>query len=205
MSEDHAYYQLKELIRDEMLEQSPDLAKIMAKYKALTAAKDAEIRNLKSLNSALESDNANNSMNLEHLSSQLSEKDAHFIEHSKSEAQIIEDLRYCNVALKAEIEAITHDFKWRGRTIDRLESEIARLRHGVRKELAIQSDLLAAEIDNGESFSPVAKVRECVVFELKTLLSPADGESNRLEDVLEETAPDGYEIVTFTKKKSDEH
>ena len=43
MSEDHAYYQLKELIRDEMLEQSPDLAKIMAKYKALTAAKDAEI------------------------------------------------------------------------------------------------------------------------------------------------------------------
>jgi len=43
MSEDHAYYQLKELIRDEMLEQSPDLAKIMTKYKALTAAKDAEI------------------------------------------------------------------------------------------------------------------------------------------------------------------
>jgi len=205
MSEDHAYYQLKELIRDEMLEQSPDLAKIMAKYKALTAAKDAEIRNLKSLNSALESDNANNSMNLEHLSSQLSEKDAHFIEHSKSEAQIIEDLRYCNVALKAEISqlqtALNRTVKQATDAID----EVARLRHGVRKELAIQSDLLAAEIDNGESFSPVAKVRECVVFELKTLLSPADGESNRLEDVLEETAPDGYEIVTFTKKKSNEH
>ena len=47
MSEDRAYYQLKELIRDEMLEQSPDLAKIMAKYKALVAAKDAEIAELK--------------------------------------------------------------------------------------------------------------------------------------------------------------
>jgi len=46
MSEDHAYYQLKELIRDEMLEQSPDLAKIMTKYKALTAAKDAAIDSL---------------------------------------------------------------------------------------------------------------------------------------------------------------
>jgi hypothetical protein len=43
MTEDHAYYQLKELIRDGMLEQSPDLAKIMAKYKAITAAKDTEI------------------------------------------------------------------------------------------------------------------------------------------------------------------
>jgi hypothetical protein len=41
--EDFGYYQLKELIRDEMREQSPDLAKIMAKYKAITADKDAEI------------------------------------------------------------------------------------------------------------------------------------------------------------------
>lgn len=41
--EDFGYYQLKELIRDEMREQSPDLAKIMAKYKAITSDKDAEI------------------------------------------------------------------------------------------------------------------------------------------------------------------
>lgn len=73
-------------------------------FERFTAAKDAEIRNLKSLNAALESDNANNSMNLEHLSSQLSDKEAHFIEHAKSEAQVIEDLRYCNRVLQAEID-----------------------------------------------------------------------------------------------------
>jgi len=139
---------------------------IIKVFERFAAAKDAEIRNLKSLNSALESDNANNSMNLEHLSSQLSEKEAHFIEHSKSEAQIIEDLRYCNVALKAEIK---------------------RLRQGI------------ASIEMNHM------VPMWLSDQATELLSPADGDANRLEDMLEETAPDGYEIVTFTKKKSNEH
>jgi len=130
-----------------MMQNDLNMPEILAEFAAAqVAAKDAEIRNLKSLNSALESDNANNSMNLEHLSSQLSEKEAHFIEHSKSEAQIIEDLRYCNVALKAEIK---------------------RLRQGI------------ASIEMNHM------VPMWLSDQATELLSPADEDANRLEDVLE--------------------
>jgi len=166
-----------------MMQNELNMPEILAEFaSAQVSAKDSEIRNLKSLNSALESDNANNSMNLEHLSSQLSEKDAHFIEHAKSEAQVIEDLRYCNAALKAEIK---------------------RLRDGLE-------NISTAFKTGGKSVSPTPVFgKNELLFRVEEyalgLLSPADGDANRLEDMLEETAPDGYEIVTFTKKKSDEH